>query len=182
MAEVKDNSAFECPICCEPLVDMLTDGSVDTRKAWFAPARKTEHWSNQPCGHACCRNCMRTWAQTAIDDHKTVVRCPAVHCTYCLWDQDLRDLVSEEHFLRYQEHKNADYAKRVQNAMKEDPVLRKWLKKHSRPCPSCHVIVSRSEGCNVMMCVCGTRFCYACGFIECKCSNRGNRPDIWRVH
>jgi hypothetical protein len=47
-------------------------------------------------------------------------------------------------------------------------------------CPNCSVCIERNEGCNHMMCKCGTRFCYNCGLItvtekfKCKCGLYGN--------
>jgi hypothetical protein len=81
-------------------------------------------------------------------------------------------------FKRHQEHKHADHLKNLRAIIKHDDVLLQWLRSHARPCPDCHVIVSRSEGCNTMICVCGTRFCYACGSKKCECSIK-NRNSIW---
>lgn len=144
---------------------------------WLAKAQKTEHWSKIPCNHAFCRSCMKCWTETAINDVQHQIRCPAAGCKYCLWDQDIRELVSEEVFDRHQEHKNADYLRNLKDAMKGDVRLTSWMKSHCRPCPDCHVIVSRSEGCDHMMCVCGSRFCYACGCKKCCCGKK--HRDIW---
>lgn len=179
MSCVQDRSSnFHCPICLDPLVTQSIYNTIDTSGMWFAPLRKTEHWTNHPCGHACCRTCMGKWAETAINDQKLRVKCPAECCSYSLWDQDLRELVSEQVFERHQEHKNADYLQHLKKTVKKDISLKLWLKSHARPCPDCHVIVSRSEGCDAMTCVCGTRFCYACGFKSCKCRS-SKRADIW---
>lgn len=178
-AAIRERSTeFICPICMDPMVALTNNDSVDTSGMWFAPLRKTEHWSNYPCGHACCRSCMAQWAETEINDQKIRVKCPAEHCSYSLWDQDLRELVNEQVFERHTEHKNADHLKALRSAMKSSFALKSWLRTHARPCPDCHVIVSRSEGCNHMTCVCGARFCYACGFKRCKC-NSTSRRDIW---
>lgn len=168
---------FQCPICMDPLV-VVNCGSIDTSNNWFVRAHSTEHWHNHPCGHACCRSCITMWAETEINDQKLKVRCPAANCSYNLFDQDLRTLVSPEAFERYQERKGADYLHHLKSTVKSDPTLKLWLKGHARPCPDCHVIVSRSEGCDHMMCVCGTHFCYACGFKKCKCGST-KRRDIW---
>merc|ERR1712224_99521 len=55
MSAIRDRSSmFHCPICMDPMVHLTSSGAVDTSGMWFAPLRKTEHWSNHPCGHACC--------------------------------------------------------------------------------------------------------------------------------
>lgn len=173
------SSRFQCPICMEPLITINSLGRIDMSNNWFVEPRGNEHWHNQPCGHACCRSCMATWAETAINDQKLKVKCPAENCSYCLFDDDLKKLVSPQIFARHQEHKSADYLQHLKASLKESIPLKMWLKSHARPCPDCHVIVSRSEGCDHMMCVCGTRFCYACGFKKCKCGSHKGRADIW---
>jgi len=174
------HGALTCPICMEPMVS-LADEELDTSNMWFAPQRKTEHWRSQPCGHACCRECITMWAETVIDEHKTSVKCPVDGCSYRLWDQDLKELLDKSALRRHKEHVNGNYLKHLKLSVQKDKTLSKWLKDHAVPCPDCHVIVSRSEGCDVMICVCGTKFCYRCGFKKCRCKERKeNRPDIWK--
>lgn len=174
-------ASLNCPICMEPMVVQGADGSVDASGMWFAPPRRTEHWSSKPCGHGCCRSCMAQWAEAGINEFKGSIKCPVFGCSYRLWEQDLQMLVDKKLMKRYHERSNADYLKHLQKIMKKDKKLQSWLKSHARPCPECHVIVSRSEGCNAMTCVCGTHFCYACGFKDCKCrTSKEARADIWQ--
>lgn len=176
---MKNSDTFTCPICMDPMIELSACGNPCASKMWFAPLHKNEHWSSQPCGHACCRSCMQMWAETAINDQKVSVRCPAPNCSYSLFDHDVKALVSAQAFERYQEHKNTDYLKHLRASLKQDVHLKSWLKSNARPCPDCHVIVSRYEGCDAMTCVCGTRFCYQCGFKKCKCGSSSKRKDIW---
>lgn len=169
---------FHCPICMDPFVSLADDGKLVTSNMWFPPLRKSTHWSNHPCGHAYCRSCMSKWTETAINDQRVRIKCPAEACPYSLYDQDVQELVSREVFERHKEHKNADYLKHLKESVQEDTALKAWLQTNARPCPACHVIVSRSEGCNHMTCVCGTRFCYQCGFQSCKCRAE-EKSDIW---
>jgi len=180
-----NNGSMRCPVCMDPMVEQMADGSIDTSKMWFARPRKTEHWSNNPCGHACCRSCMSQWAETVINDQKTSVKCPVPGCSYRLWNQDLGELVTKKVLKHHKEHENADHLKVLAklNKSKINADLKSWLKDNARPCPECHVIVSRSEGCDVMTCVCGTKFCYACGFKSCQCRTKKElRSDIWKPH
>jgi len=180
------NGCMRCPICMDPMVEQEADGSIDTSKMWFARPRKTEHWSNSPCGHACCHSCMSQWAETVINDQKTSVKCPVPGCSYRLWNQDLKELVNKTVLKHHKEHESADHFKvlaKLAKSKKTNADLKSWLKENARPCPECHVIVSRYEGCNVMTCVCGAKFCYACGFKSCQCkTNQKYRPDIWKPH
>jgi hypothetical protein len=176
------SSCVACPICMDPLLSFHPSGAIDASRMWCAPARKNEHWSNHACGHTFCRSCMEQWAETEINDGKLRIKCPAECCSYSLWEQDLAELVSVRVLNRYREHKHADYLKHLQDISEKDDSLMRWLRQHARPCPSCHVIVSRSEGCNVMTCVCGCRFCYSCGCTPCQCGSEKSqqRQDIWR--
>jgi len=180
---IADSDKLSCPVCMEPFINVPREGDmVDVEgvvvQTPFQPTlRKTEHWSSNPCGHVICRSCMRQWAEAEIDQQKTRVKCPAVGCSHMLWDHDLKDLLSFETFARYKELKSVDHLKKMKDDLK-DPVLGAWLRKNARPCPDCSIIVSRSEGCNAMKCVCGTSFCYRCGFKECACGKK-TRGDIW---
>jgi hypothetical protein len=169
---------WTCSICLDPMASISEHG-LDMSNMWCAPLRRNEHWSNYACGHTFCRACMETWTETAVNEQKMRIKCPAEGCTYSLWEQDLKELLSVKVFKRYQEHKHADYLQNLRAISEHDDSLMRWLRQHARPCPDCHVIVSRSEGCNVMTCVCGTRFCYSCGFKGCQCSQR-ERPNIWK--
>lgn len=175
---VTKSPMLACPICADSMFAVSDDGSGVECNFWSATSRKNEHWDNHACGHAFCRSCAKRWAETAINDHKPQIRCPAPGCKYRLWDQDLKELLSSKMFLRHQEHLHADHLVNLKGLAKEDDDLRAWLRSNARPCPDCHVIVSRSEGCNTMICVCGTKFCYACGFKTCQCGVKG-RIDIW---
>lgn len=175
---VTESTRLVCPICADSMFSISDDASGVECNCWRAASRKNEHWNNHACGHTFCRSCARRWAETAINDQKLQIRCPAPGCKYRLWDQDLKELLSSKMFLRHQEHLYTDHLNNLKGLAKEDDDLMAWLRQNARPCPDCHVIVSRSEGCNSMICVCGTRFCYDCGFKTCQCGVNG-RSDIW---
>eukprot|EP00930_Biecheleria_cincta_P074620 TRINITY_DN61831_c0_g1_i1.p1 TRINITY_DN61831_c0_g1~~TRINITY_DN61831_c0_g1_i1.p1 ORF type:complete len:346 (+),score=35.72 TRINITY_DN61831_c0_g1_i1:140-1177(+) len=184
---MQESVSFTCPICAEAFVQirMESDGriiehvevSTTDLTEWTPSLRKTEHWSSNPCGHVCCLSCMQSWVETSINDQKTQIKCPAVGCSHVLWDHDVKTLVSEDVFKSYTELKQTDHLKKLEDDLK-DADLSAWLKANARPCPDCHIVVSRSEGCNVMMCVCGCKFMYCCGFKSCRCG-KPSKPDIW---
>lgn len=184
---IQESASFTCPICAEPFIQiqMVSDGriiehvevSTTDLTQWTPSLRKTEHWSSNPCGHVCCFSCMQSWVETSIKDQKTQIKCPAVGCSHVLWDHDVKTLVSEDVLKNYTELKQADHLKKLEDDLK-DAELGAWLKANARPCPDCHIVVSRSEGCNIMMCVCGCKFMYCCGFKSCCCGKR-SKPDIW---
>eukprot|EP00937_MAST-01D_sp_MAST-1D-sp2_P003151 g3151.t1 len=116
-----------------------------------------------------------------------------VRCTNQLYPEDVSGLVSAECYERWSERRAADYRRRLEEVLGGDEKrgekrkrggegadggddngedggggdgddgLRKFVRENCRPCPACHVIVLRSEGCDAMVCTCGTRFCYRCG-------------------
>lgn len=51
---------------------------------------------------------------------------------------------------------------------------RRWIQ-----CPTCLNMVSRSEGCNHMDCVCGVEFCYRCGNLFGADDSCGCDPNSW---
>ncbi|KAH9996570.1 hypothetical protein BJV77DRAFT_987685 [Russula vinacea] len=53
---------------------------------------------------------------------------------------------------------------RLVTKYEEDRANRAWLEKSTMSCPSCHVHVEKSMGCNHMTCTkCKQHFCYRCG-------------------
>ncbi|MCL7039926.1 hypothetical protein MKW94_023118 [Papaver nudicaule] len=38
-----------------------------------------------------------------------------------------------------------------------------WISSNTVPCPKCHRAIVRDGGCNLMRCICGQAFCWACG-------------------
>jgi hypothetical protein len=176
------HGCLTCPICMEPMVSLTSDLQLDTSDMWSAKERRNELWKNLPCGHACCRSCMSTWAETTINDQKTSVKCPVDGCSYRLWDHDLAELVNDKVLSRHKENSQADYFVHMKQ-IRKDKQLCKWLNAHTRPCPDCHRIVSKAGGCQEMTCVCGTHFCYKCGFKGCMCDvHKADRPSIWKTN
>lgn len=51
------------------------------------------------------------------------------------------------------------------------------------PCPKCHALIEKTEGCNHMICLCDTSFCYWCGVEylpdgrDCDCDLLDDEPD-----
>ncbi|KAM7256903.1 hypothetical protein ACFE04_012644 [Oxalis oulophora] len=39
----------------------------------------------------------------------------------------------------------------------------KWIIAHTKPCPKCNKLVEKSDGCNLVVCVCKQPFCWLCG-------------------
>ncbi|TVU09671.1 hypothetical protein EJB05_43161, partial [Eragrostis curvula] len=52
-------------------------------------------------------------------------------------------------------------------------------------CPSCRAMIDKIQGCNRMVCRCGTVFCYKCGMpssdTACRCIPRARREDSYHA-
>ena len=91
------------------------------------------------------------------------------------------------------DHTTDDGLRCPENAEVED--LKKVVDDMGLPptqCPSCAHLCERSEGCPVLTCVCGTKFCYICGQQagdderrECECADsvapgwNGQQEEDW---
>jgi len=169
------HKAFQCPICFD-----ASDPFEAKVQMWCPRAKSNENWTKRPCEHSFCRDCMKTWCETGISSMQHHIHCPAEGCSYTLWKDDVRGLVSPGMFKAFEKNRNANYKKHLKEMLKEeDPEIKKWLRKHARPCPSCSVIVSRESGCDDMRCVCGCSFCYYCGRKNCKCGKK--KANIWDI-
>jgi len=167
---------FSCPICFDS-INPFTPGNM----MWRARAKSNENWAKRPCEHWFCCDCVKSWCESGIESMQHHIRCPAEGCSYTLWKDDIRGLVSPATFKAFEKNRNANYKEHLNMTLTEDDggEFKKWLRKHARPCPSCHVIVSRSDGCDDMRCVCGCTFCYQCGRKQCKCGRK--RVNIWDI-
>lgn len=175
---LEESKVNECPICLEPMVSENEIGVHQVRPSWSPAPFQIRDFKNDPCGHVCCRSCIKTWAESEINAGKTQIKCPVIGCSYKYFQQDLEHLVSSTSYERYKEYKNADHIGRLRNELSNDKGFCDILKKIAMPCPDCHVIVSKSQGCNHMACVCGAHFCFACGCTKCECGS-GKRSDPW---
>ena len=58
---------------------------------------------------------------------------------------------------RYKALKSEDHRKRLV-ALAKDPKFLKYVETKQRCCPHCFVLISKSDGCDDMLCTCGKRF------------------------
>jgi hypothetical protein len=179
---------FTCNICYD-MVDPIN--TLQPRSLWSVQPETNENWDKVTCDHMFCHECMSKWATEKIRGQRTNIMCPGLpSCSYRLWREDVRTLVSEEHFARYSALLNANYKDHLKKTVAESsPEFLAWLKKYCRPCPECRVIVSKAHGCNDMMCVCGQHFCFECGESSCSCrpyflaehTGGASRRDLWQI-
>ena len=57
----------------------------------------------------------------------------------------------------------ADEQRQKELALLNEVKNLRYVAQESRPCPACNMAISKTEGCNKMVCRCGQYFCYICG-------------------
>ena len=56
--------------------------------------------------------------------------------------------------LRYADHDA------LHETIAADPAVAAWVEENTAECPSCRMVIERSDGCDEMVCHCGERFSY----------------------
>jgi len=108
------------------------------------------------CNYAFCSFCKRTWHGPLSDCPIQIAERLVIEYVETPEDSPLRQ--SMEH--RYGKRN----LRRLVAKYEEDRANREWLEKSTKACPSCHVHVEKSMGCNHMTCSrCKQHFCYRCG-------------------
>ena len=126
------------------------------------------------CPFKSCKTCIKKYLEDSIDAKKTILRCPGVHanskrCSHIFSFDDISKIVSKESLEKWLETCSINYQERLDSIMSSDSSLKEFVENNCKPCPRCKVIVSRSEGCDIISCRCGESFCYKCGKAERDC-------------
>jgi len=108
------------------------------------------------CNYSFCSFCERTW-------HGPLSHCP-VQITENFVNKYMETTMGSPARSTMERRYGKKNLKRLVAKCKEDRANRKWLEKSTMACPSCHVHVEKSTGCNHMSCFkCKQHFCYRCG-------------------
>ena len=149
-----------------------------------------ESWkTTKECDHSFCRECLRTWFTPKARAGVRQLACPDPSCSAAVWAHDLHRM-DQQLFPLYKHSVGQECKGRLDTL---DPDLQEYMAENAlRNCPRCFAIVerwvpclrivlvapgsarnphvpgllpraSRSEGCNYMVCICATAFCYECG-------------------
>lgn len=125
--------------------------------------------SSQPCKHNSCLACLKIWFETC-----EVAGQPSPTCPTC------RNTVDDARFVLGRPYETAvtatgDYPR--QNGQQDvDDLTREWLEEaQAKPCRGCGAWILKRDGCDLMQCLCGYRFCWTCGETPgseecCNCS------------
>jgi len=165
------------PVCCS-----ICEDEDAIAKVPAIQRNRAEQWSNKRvCDHAFCSDCLVGWIGTCIADGNPHVQCPASDCSCALLPDDVAR-VAPAHVKQLHVLLNRDFSARA-SEVAGNPELLAAFRQFAQQCPQCSLWVGRSEGCNAMVCLCGTHFCYRCGDERCTCAAAAYIPAIslWRV-
>src|SRR3989344_631248 len=134
--------ATECPICLSEATLIRTSDS-----------NKPESMEDTTCQHQCCQSCLQTWVHHKIGQNTLYIQCPFVACQAIVSIYDIMriapDMVSAYRTLC---EIYVDLPLLINEASSEKPTQ----------CPSCHQIIFRNGGCEIIYCICGIPFCHSC--------------------
>jgi hypothetical protein len=117
-----------------------------------------EHYRKKLCGHKFCADCLAGWIGAKVTEGVTAIQCPAEGCCAALYPDDVERMGRREDHERYRALHARQGGERLRELASESPALRSWFQQNTRACPSCSVLIERSQGCNSMLCPCGSRF------------------------
>ncbi|KAI0961290.1 hypothetical protein AcV7_000428 [Taiwanofungus camphoratus] len=145
----KDPTIIHCPMSfCQysvPKPENVEEGSV-----WERLRTCPE------CGYSFCAYCKRTW-------HGPLSDCPiSVTESFVLEYMALPEDSSERRVM--ERRFGGKNIRKLVEKYEEEQANKQWLEQSTMACPSCHVHVEKSLGCNHMTCAkCKQHFCYRCG-------------------
>lgn len=145
----RDPTIIHCPMsfCQRPVPKPQ---NVDEGSGW-------ERLRTCPdCDYSFCAYCKRTW-------HGPLSDCPISETeAFVLEYMGLPEGSSER--LVLERRFGATNIRRLVAKYQEEQANKQWLEQSTMACPSCHVHVEKSLGCNHMTCAkCKQHFCYRCG-------------------
>lgn len=120
-----------------------------------------EHFKKGKCFHVFCEDCMRGYIHSKIQDRCTSIRCPDGSCSFVLYKDDIGRIADPPHVALYAKLSKDEFVSRLRELQvlkKDDQIIASYIRSHCRFCPSCKVLIERSEGCSSMLCTCGHRF------------------------
>ncbi|KAF3904707.1 hypothetical protein ABW21_db0209776 [Orbilia brochopaga] len=143
---INDPTAFPAK-CCTSLPLAETSFVLDDAQAKAVLALRQEHEASKI---VTCFSCEGDIYLSDIGkDAAYCIKCHKLTCTICKKEMHA-DLCPED-----------PDTETLRNLAKEEG----WTQ-----CPKCSRLIHRIAGCNSMICVCKTRFCFRCGCAPCNCS------------
>jgi len=131
------------------------------------------------CRHESCKECMVKW----IEKEAEAKSLPAPTCPFCRLDLAEEDTLAilGRPFRPVPANSTDRQTSLVEQEI--DDLTLDWLRAQTRACPTCGARIEKVEGgCDKMECLCGCRFCYACGSPHAQCSCTPLRHHFWDNH
>ncbi|XP_076446397.1 E3 ubiquitin-protein ligase RNF14-like [Babylonia areolata] len=132
-------------------LDTMGDIVYCPRRQCQSPVIRTDDLGRCPrCYYAFCVQCTRDYHGTqpcAI----TPEEIRKVHARYQNGNKQVKEMLEKR------------YGKRALNHALQEVGTLEWMEENTRPCPKCRAKVQKVEGCNLVTCTCGAKFCWLCG-------------------
>lgn len=112
------------------------------------------------CRHESCKSCLVRWIATEESTGTCEATCP--FCRLSLTEHDVVAAMGRS-------FRPAAASSDRRDEATTDDLTRGWLMENTRACGRCGAHIEKAGGCNRMQCLCGWRFCYKCGRMNCWC-------------
>jgi hypothetical protein len=173
-----------CGICFEPIEERIQFMNFSNHS-----------WDHKRCSHLrnFCSSCLQGHVASQLTDNFWNIRCPFVgsdneRCSYVLVEADLKKVLNRpEHkslLIQYETLRKADHGDYLREILSshssfssesgsdcsssERDGFELWAGNSCQACPRCLVVVRKEDGCDHMVCRCGTEFCFRCGGPYCE--------------
>lgn len=174
--ERASSAVCNCPICLEPVSVPVLASSC--------------------CNTLLHQRCLASWLLAQAEEGWFPCRCPCTSCRAPVSEALARRALSSEELQRYNLYiKKAAELRALRGVRPLDSPrsARAYQEMGCRQCPSCGAwiekhdpmkggVASIVEGCDLMTCRCGQRFCFNCGRAGGKCDCPGNQGHSFLPH
>lgn len=143
-ADKHPSNTFLCPLCCEETAACTTLST---------------------CHHQSCKSCLAKWIEREeISGQTASPTCP--FCRLAMGQVDVHAILE-----RAFQPTRAVVAYEVRDDDDVGELTLHWLHEHTKLCQGCGSNIEKESGCDLVICLCGWRFCFNCGSHEgaCEC-------------
>lgn len=136
-------SASTCQLCLEVIVS----------------GTSTEGVTLSTCLHSSCKTCLAKWIEHEEASGQTAPpTCP--FCRSIISSEDVQVILGRAFKPR---DMRVDGLHEEVNDAPVDDLTQQWLDENTIPCGGCGFPTEKIDGCDLVECLCGFRFCFGCG-------------------